>query len=148
MLGLDRRTLHDILPPIHVGIHDRVVTESETFQCIFVESVLRLFVVIIHLIKELGVGVTVRHFQNPCGLLDADRGRNGYLGFSFLSSAGGNQDYTIGTRTPNTAVAEASFRTVTLSISLGSIWKKERSTPSTNMSGAEALSVNEPTPRM
>ena len=110
MLGLDRRTLHDILPPIHVGIHDRVVTESETFQCIFVESVLRLFVVIIHLIKELGVGVTVRHFQNPCGLLDADRGRNGYLGFSFLSSAGGNQDYTIGTTYPEYSCSGSVFQ--------------------------------------
>ena len=50
-------------------------------------------------------------------------------------------------RTPNTAVAEASFKTLTLSISLGSIWKKERSTPSTNINGCEPASVNEPTPR-
>lgn len=106
------------------------------------------FVVIIHLIKELGVGVTVRHFQNPCGLLDTDRGRNGYLGFSFLSSAGGNQDYTIGTTYPEYSRSGSVFQDGHTFYLIGVHLEKERSTPSTNMSGAEALSVNEPTPRM
>ena len=50
-------------------------------------------------------------------------------------------------RTPNTAVAEASFNTVTFSISLGSRRKKERSTPSTMMSGAALFASKEPMPR-
>ena len=44
-------------------------------------------------------------------------------------------------RTPNTAVADASFRTVTLSISLGSMSAIERSTPSTCMRGVESPHV-------
>ena len=40
-------------------------------------------------------------------------------------------------RTPNTAVAEASFKTEKLSISSGSICEYSRSTPSTNTNGDE-----------
>ena len=49
-------------------------------------------------------------------------------------------------RTPNTAVADASLSTEILSISLGSSWENERSTPSTRIRGSALLS--EPTPRM
>ena len=49
-------------------------------------------------------------------------------------------------RTPNTAVADASFRTEMLSISFASSCEKERSTPSTRTSGSALF--RDPTPRM
>ncbi|MPM40376.1 hypothetical protein SDC9_87016 [bioreactor metagenome] len=51
-------------------------------------------------------------------------------------------------RTPKTAVADASFNTVTLSISLGSICVNGRSTPSTNINGVESSSERLPIPRI
>ena len=51
-------------------------------------------------------------------------------------------------RTPNTAVAEASFSTVMLSISLGSMSHISRSTPSTWMSGDESTHVAWPRTKM
>ena len=49
--------------------------------------------------------------------------------------------------TPNTAVEDASLSTVMLSISFGSIWKKDLSTPSTRMRGVDAVLDREPVPR-
>ena len=45
---------------------------------------------------------------------------------------------------PNTAVAEASFRTEMLATSLGSMVEKSRSTPSTSTSGLELLKLETP----
>ena len=50
-------------------------------------------------------------------------------------------------RTPNTAVAEASFRIERFSISFGSICENSRSTPSTRIRGDEAPPDSEPLPR-
>ena len=51
-------------------------------------------------------------------------------------------------RTPNTAVEEASFKIVIFSTSLGSIWKKLRSTPSTRYRGLAFIVFNVLIPRI
>ena len=51
VLCLYGRVFHDVFSPVYIRIHDRVVAQAEAFQCIVVERMFALSVVVVHFIE-------------------------------------------------------------------------------------------------
>ena len=99
MLCLHRCLIQQISSPVDTGIHDGIIIQSESFNCIIIKYQIILgsiwLVICYNLISQSCIRITVCHFEHTSRHLNTNRRIHRDFRFALLTTACSYQNYAI-----------------------------------------------------